>query len=285
MTNSDLDVVQPSQNAVGYFARCWKIVRQDGQVIGLTDHDADLHVDNTLYRANAGITVSRMEKRVGFDDHGLDITGVLSHPIIHDVDLAEGLYDDAQFAVWLVDWTQTDNRLLVFSGVLGEVVHDGTSYRASLRATVSRMERVEGSIYQRNCSASLGDDRCGVDLSQQKWRHTVRITSIDGFVLEVSGFEQGSGWFKNGRVILADRSLLIRDDILRGEVADKNAVLVLSLWDQVPASLTVGASIVIEQGCDQTESTCRDRFANYLNFRGFSTLPTPQVLVQINRAR
>jgi uncharacterized phage protein (TIGR02218 family) len=282
---SHINTASVTQGGVHHLAHCWKIIRRDGSSIGLTDHDADLQFDQVIFHANAGMTVSRLEKRLGFDDYGIDVSGVLSHPIIRDIDLEEGVYDDAEFSIWLVDWQAPHNRQLIFAGILGEVVHDGTSYRVSLRANVSKMERVEGLIYQRSCSATLGDARCGIDLAQGQWRHTVRISRIADYSLEVQGFSRGSGWFKNGRLLLTDRHLRIRNDSLRGAAVDADSILVLGLWDQVPASLSIGQSVVIEQGCDQAEATCRNRFANYVNFRGFANLPMPQVLVKINRAR
>jgi uncharacterized phage protein (TIGR02218 family) len=282
---ASIDMSSLSKGGISHLARCWKVIRRDGEVMGLTDHDADIQFDGVTFHANAGMIVSRLEKRLGFDDHGLDISGVLSHPIIRDIDLEEGLYDDADFSVWLVDWADANNRQLIFAGILGEVAHDGTSYRFSIRPNISKLEQVEGLVYQRSCSATLGDARCGLDLSQNRWRYTVQVSRIHDYSLEVQGFNQATGWFKNGRLLLADRYLRIRDDSLRGAAGAADSVLVLGLWDQVPASLSLGQSVVIEQGCDQAEETCRNRFGNYINFRGFANLPTPQVLVQIKRAR
>jgi uncharacterized phage protein (TIGR02218 family) len=38
-------------------------------------------------------------------------------------------------------------------------------------------------------------------------------------------------------------------------------------------SLSAGDTFSITAGCDKSFSTCRDRFANILNFRGFPHIP------------
>ena len=45
------------------------------------------------------------------------------------------------------------------------------------------------------------------------------------------------------------------------------------LWKYRFARLAWGDGFVIRAGCDKRLETCRDRFANVLNFRGFPNIP------------
>jgi len=47
----------------------------------------------------------------------------------------------------------------------------------------------------------------------------------------------------------------------------------LTLWQAPPEPLAAGDAVLVTVGCDKAFSTCRDRFANAANFRGFPHMP------------
>jgi uncharacterized phage protein (TIGR02218 family) len=47
----------------------------------------------------------------------------------------------------------------------------------------------------------------------------------------------------------------------------------LSLWQAMPEPVASGDTFIVTAGCDKTLATCRDRFANSENFRGFPHIP------------
>jgi hypothetical protein len=47
----------------------------------------------------------------------------------------------------------------------------------------------------------------------------------------------------------------------------------LTLWQAMPESVTIGDAFTVTAGCDKTFTTCRDRFGNADNFRGFPHIP------------
>jgi uncharacterized phage protein (TIGR02218 family) len=48
---------------------------------------------------------------------------------------------------------------------------------------------------------------------------------------------------------------------------------VIALWSPPVAPLLAGDAVTLTVGCDKRFDTCRDRFANALNFRGFPHIP------------
>jgi uncharacterized phage protein (TIGR02218 family) len=48
---------------------------------------------------------------------------------------------------------------------------------------------------------------------------------------------------------------------------------VLTLAERLPDLPASGTLIHVTQGCDKRYETCRDRFANRANFRGFPHIP------------
>jgi uncharacterized phage protein (TIGR02218 family) len=53
----------------------------------------------------------------------------------------------------------------------------------------------------------------------------------------------------------------------------------LSLWQAMAEPIAVGDSFAITAGCDKSFATCRDRFANIVNFRGFPQIPGNDFIV------
>ena len=47
----------------------------------------------------------------------------------------------------------------------------------------------------------------------------------------------------------------------------------LDLWQAMAAPIEAGDAFVVSAGCDKRFETCRDRFANVANFRGFPHMP------------
>jgi uncharacterized phage protein (TIGR02218 family) len=47
----------------------------------------------------------------------------------------------------------------------------------------------------------------------------------------------------------------------------------LELWQPMVAAIAAGDAFTVSAGCDKRFSTCRDRFENIVNFRGFPQMP------------
>ena len=52
------------------------------------------------------------------------------------------------------------------------------------------------------------------------------------------------------------------------------------LADLPSQPVTEGTAVLLTQGCDKNFSTCRDRFANSINFRGEPYLPGNDLLTR-----
>src|SRR4051812_31581755 len=50
-------------SGVTTLARCWKVTRRDGVVLGFTDHDRDLVLDGVTFRAGTGFAASEATSR------------------------------------------------------------------------------------------------------------------------------------------------------------------------------------------------------------------------------
>lgn len=263
-------------------ATLWKLSRRDGVTLGFTDHDRDLIIDGVTYAGRSGAQGSEIESNFDFAVGGGDLAGALTADGLSEIDLAKGLWDDAEIEMSVVDWTNPDARATIESGAIGEVRRHGASFSAELRSLAHRLDEERGRRFTANCSATLGDSRCGVNLVD--WRRTASVTSSDGIALiEVAALAaQPDGLYRAGSLrwtsgANAGFAQDVRDHRNRAGLA------AISLWTAPPRAISAGDAFEISAGCDKSFATCRDRFANAANFRGFPHMPGNDLLLRVAR--
>jgi uncharacterized phage protein (TIGR02218 family) len=254
--------------------RCWRLTRRDGTVEGFTDHDEDLAFGGTTFRAGTGFEGSELEARFGLAVTGTEIHGALADESLTEADLAAGRYDDAKVELFLVHWADVAQRLLLRVGHLGEVRREGMAFAAEVRGLSARLNEERGRIFAATCDADLGDARCGVDLENPALRGEGAIAAVEGgSLIRVSGLDAfADNWFTRGKLTFSAGT----NTGLAVEVKEHRAAageVRLALWQQLPEPLAEGDLFVVTAGCDKRFETCRSKFSNAMNFRGFPHLP------------
>ncbi|MEL7486438.1 MAG: DUF2163 domain-containing protein [Pseudomonadota bacterium] len=254
--------------------RCWRITRRDGVVLGFTDHDAALSFDGATFQPETGADGAALAESADFAVDNAEIEGALSADALSAQDLAAGRYDGARVDIWRVNWAAPDQRLLLKSGVVGDVSRRGSAFTAELRGPAHALDQRTGRVYQRLCDAVLGDERCGVDLDDAAFVGAgVVIDVIDATRFLASGLEAfDANWFAHGAL-----SWVSGDNAgARGHIAshgDGPTGAALALWTPPGVAIAVGDAFAVTAGCDKRHQTCTDKFANLVNFRGFHLMP------------
>jgi len=261
-------------SGVTTLARCWIVTRRDGVTMGFTDHDSDLTVAGTLCHAGTGLTASEATARLGLQVDGSEIAGALSDDSLAETDLAAGHYDAANIEVHLVDWGDPSLSVLLAKGVLGEVRREGKAFSAEFRSLAHRLNEESGRLYTATCSADLGDVRCAIDLTNPAFRGSGTVAAPAGAsAFHASGLGAfADGWFTGGKLAFtggANAGFAV--EVKTHRVA-LDGVLI-ELWQRPGEPLAPGDVFTVTAGCDKRFSTCRDRFANAVNFRGFPHIP------------
>lgn len=254
--------------------RCWRITRRDGGALGFTDHDEDLAFDGVVHVAATGVQGSGVETATGLAAGDMAVMGALSSDAIDARDVALGRYDGAAVALWLVDWRAVERRHLLFTGNIGRIERGDTAFTAELEGLVAPLNRTTGRAFLRVCDAAFGDARCGVDATASAYRAEAAVTATQGDrTLLVAGLDDyADGWFSRGRVawISGANAGLVSEVRLHGSGETTTR---LELWRAPAAEVAAGDRLVATAGCDKRAETCRDRFDNLRNFRGFPHLP------------
>jgi len=261
-------------SGVTTLAQAWKMTRRDGVVAGFTDHDCDLVFDGTTFRAGTGFAASEASSRFDLSVNGGDIAGALDGDSLSEADLAAGRYDAAEIETWLVDWSDVALRVLTARGRLGEVKREGIAFVAEIRGLADLLSQESGRLYTAACNADLGDSRCRVDLNAPSRHGNGTVAALRGASIFTAGGLDGfaDGFFTAGRLRWtggANAGLAIEVKLHRVDRGEA----VLSLWQAMPEPIAVGDAFIVTAGCDKALATCRDRFGNSDNFRGFPHIP------------
>lgn len=252
----------------------WAVTRTDGAVFGFTDHDRDLAFDGMSFRADSGLSARALQQATGLSVDNTEALGLLSDAGLSEADIVAGRFDGAEVRCWRVNWADPDQRLLQFRGTIGELQRNGASFTAELRGLTEALNRPLGRIYQKPCTAVLGDTACRVDLSGPDHSLTLTVAAIESTrVLRLAGAGTApQGWFRRGRLTVLDGAAAGLHGTIKRDTAQSSQREV-ELWEPLRAPLAPGDSLRLLAGCDKRFSTCRDKFANLVNFQGFPDLP------------
>lgn len=253
---------------------CWKIIRGDGVVLGFTDHDRTLSFGGTEFVPAHGLDGGEVPAKLGAQVETSEVLGVLHAETITDEDILLGRYDGAVVETWRVNWSDVAQRLLLRSDAIGEIVREDGVFRAELRSAQQGLNATHGRIYQGLCDASLGDARCKVGLSDPAFRGFATVTAIDDpFRLVVAGLGGfAAEWFAFGSALWTDGQRVgLQDGVMTHSRVGSADVLGFSA--RVGDWVVPGDTLTVTAGCDRRFATCKAKFANAVNFRGFPHIP------------
>ena len=262
-------------------ARCWAVTRKDGVTLGFTDHDRPLAWGGIDFRPESGLSAKALVQATGLSVDSSEALGALSSDAISDADIEAGRYDGAEVRLWHVNWTDPDQRALRFRGTLGEIRRGDGAFHAELRGLSEALNRPLGRLYQKTCGATLGDAACGLDLSAAGHSAETLAGDTQGGTFRLAGLSAfAPRWFEHGRLTVLTGegqglSATIRSD------RSQAGLRVIELWQPIRAVIAPSDRVRVTPGCDRTLRTCRDRFGNVANFRGFPSIPGEDWLMAV----
>ena len=262
------------QSGVTTLCYCWRLTRRDGAILGFTEHDRDVIAEGTTFVASSGFTASQMAQGLGLSVDNLEATGALSSAGITDADILAGRYDDAAVELFWVNWETPTQTILLARGNLGEIRREGVAFSAELRSLAHRLDQTIGQTYERTCSATLGDARCGVNLGRNAFRAGVTAvsptTTRQLVVQDLTGF--ASDWFTGGTLTFdsGTNAAIVFEVKAHRRTA---GVDILELWLPPPFPIAAGDAGRVVAGCRKTLATCISKFNNVVNFRGYPHIP------------
>lgn len=257
--------------------RGFHLTRRDGQEFAFTDCDVDLVVAGVTYEASAALTPSEATASVGMAVDEQEVQGGLRSDRISETDLAAGLYDGARVRVVEIDWRTRAVVDVVGDYTVGQVSRTQSAFTAELRSKAGILAQKRGRYILSVCDAELGDARCGVNLDALRVASAVAVLQGETDFLanglggvNASTFGAGLLTWVSG----ANAGAVSEVRAHRGRL--------VGLWRPPRFAMAVGDQFQIVPGCDKSFRTCRAKFANGDNFRGFPSIVGEAALTYAN---
>lgn len=255
----------------------WKITRQDGEVLGFTDHDRDLVYSSVTYLAATGFVPSAVQGQNDLSPTNLEVTGVLDSSAITADDVRAGVYDFAEVRVMAADWSNPATPPQTISrGRVGNISLKSLGFVAELQGLKGLFDKFQFiRFYDIPCDADFadlhGENRCKLDPAN--FTETGSVTAITDnltFIATVTGARPAGG-FDGGMITWTGGDNAGRKAEVKSFANGGSGELIL--WPPSPDPISAGDTFSILIGCDKTLATCRDRYNNVLNHRGFPFVP------------
>lgn len=265
------------ESGVTTLARVWAVTRCDGRVLGFTDHDRPLQFDDVAFEPGSGMTARAVLQGTGLSVDNTESYGALSAEAITEADLLAGRYDGAEVVVWLVNWASPEDRAVIFRGHIGEVSRGAGAFTAELRGLTEALGAEQGRIYHPRCAAVLGDGQCRFDLDALGYAMTAEVMAVQAETVlhfapsDAAGF--ADRWFEKGRFSVLGGAAAGLVGAIKNDRVQADGFRVVELWAGLGAGVAPGDRVRLEPGCDKRAGTCRIKFENFLNFRGFPHIP------------
>lgn len=256
-------------------AVCWYIKRTDGVEYGYTTADKTLTIDGLDYKpVNSGEPSSvKMSANLSPDNSEVEV--VLDDDDISEEELRAGLFDYAQVKKFLVNYENVSlGKIKLISGRMGKItILDGRA-KTEFMSLTDHLNMQIGRHILPTCDAELGDSKCGVDLASYTVSGT--ITSVtDNQTFTDSDRTEDDDYFTYGKITFTSGN----NNGLSMDIKDF-ASGQFKLMESMPYDVTVGNTYEAVAGCNKEFSTCKDKFNNGVNFRGFPHLPGPMEILR-----
>lgn len=269
-------------------AVCFRIDRKDGVIIRGTDHDTDIIISSGafagLYYSITAIdaTDSSVNSNMAVDNIEVETQDAPDYGVTID-DIQAGRLDGAAVTVFVVNWQSPGtHQEIIKKGFLGAVTIDSDSgIKCEVRGLASVLAQNIGRVISDQCDARLGDSRCGFNVAPiTAYCQIAAITSQREFELDIiSGATSWAYLPTNGGVLFTSGA---NDGVEREIrlVTVSSGNLLITTYDELPETLTVGDLVTFTPGCDRNYSTCK-YYGNLANFRGHGVfLPGLDALVK-----
>jgi len=191
---------------------------------------------------------------------------------------------------WFVDgsftppgWLQAGQALApptgvvwLFSGLVTEVITGGLTAQIKIDSHLYTLDlKIPRNLYQHLCNHVLYGQGCGLNGASYTVAGQAQAGStIFRIATNLTGY--AAGFFSLGKLQFTSGALQGTWIGIQSQVGSGSAPVALTLTPPLLAAPAPGDAFTAWPGCDRALSTCRNKFNNIGNFRGFPWIPVPE---------
>ena len=151
----------------------------------------------------------------------------------------------------------------IFCGFISNISENNNLLCIEIFSNLSKLKSSIGELFSPLCRECLGSAKCGINLKNYSSQGRIsNIVSDDCFICQISNENKTIGWYRYGIIKFLNGKLKGVSLQITDKIDDKIYLLVGTKM------LAVGDEFMIYAGCDKTQTTCKNKFNNIINFRG-----------------
>jgi len=256
-------------------ALCWSMVLTDESEFYYTDHDQPIIFDGNTYITAAGAVPSATSTTANLAVDNMEITMAWYGDLATETEIRGGRFDFATMNIFMVNYKDISmGPIPLLKGKLGEVIIEDNLVRVDIRGMTQYLQQRMGELYSVGCQATFGDSRCKVDANLAIYTKAFTVNTADSShpkrifnIVEVLG--DADNYFTGGYIHwLTGNNVNTKMDIKVYWETNQRVELYEPMIRDIQANDT--GNIII--GCNKKFETCKTKFDNIINFRGFPHL-------------
>ncbi|WP_343061955.1 DUF2163 domain-containing protein [Novosphingobium piscinae] len=174
---------------------------------------------------------------------------------------------------YLQAWPTVVGVLHVFQGFVSDCYPERTMIRVVVKSLQELLAQpFPRNVYQSVCSRTVYDAGCGANKALFTSTGTVASSPAPTTTSFKTGHAQAAGYFDQGVITFTSGA----NAGIRRTVKSYNPATGFTFALPLPVAPAIGDTISVFAGCDKTLATCRSKFNNAGNFRGFPWVPNPE---------
>jgi len=253
-------------------------------VYGFSTHDRNIVIAGVTYLANTAFEPTALQRNINIQVDNEEIKTIISSTAITEAMLASGMFDNATITIAAVDYTNPPSTLsgalTEQIGIIGQITSTDTQFtmeNLTLGTSLLRQSCTQRTSYQ--CRWDFCDvnkkfnpySNCTLNIANYRW-----TTSVSD--------NQSSNGLSLSQIVISSTAMLSHG-LAYGTcifTSGANQGVAYPIWDSYPYNggtlvifsinlmyqTAIGDTLIVQGGCDKTQSTCQTLYNNYINFGG-----------------
>ncbi len=259
-------------------ATCVRIECTNGLVVRLTAYPLDLVMSGHTYRTDYGYDPSAFAATASFSPAAVDIEGIVAAAGVSRDALASGVFDNARVYVFRTNFlAPVEDEEEIAAGFFGKTTLEDDRYRIEGMSINDALNQSTGLVYQASCPRTFGDAGCTKSLAALTVTGTLtHVTSAS--VVRDAARGEAADWFGAGTIAFTSGN---NAGLKALEVKSHAADGTVETFEPFYYAPQVGDAYTMISGCRKRETDCRDKYANLINFLGFTRIPTGSTYLKV----
>lgn len=263
-------------------ATCVRIECLNGVTVRLTAYPYDLTMSNgAVYRTDYGYEPTAFTASSAFSPSAMDLEGIVAFGGVTRDALASGVFDNARVYIFKCNFlAPVEDYEEIAAGFFGKTTLQDDAYRIEGISLVDALNQSVGKVYQAACSRTFGDTGCTKSLAALTVTGTLTAVT-SGSIFRDAARSEAADWFGAGTIQFTSgnnaglKPLEIRSYAANGTI---------TLFEPAYYTPAIGDAYSLIPGCRKREADCRDKYANIVNFFGFTRIPTTSTYTKVGAA-